>query len=363
MHFGLTEEQVLLQESVRRFASEALPAARRRALFDEGRGFDESLWRGAAELGLCGLTVASDFGGAGLELLDQALAFEVLGEAALPGPFLAHALVCHAIARAGSAEQKRRWLPRLAAGEVVGGVALSESLESAAEGWDPMTWRIEIDRGRASGKKVHAHAGRESGLLLVGTAGGGLGLVEARDEGVCLTRIDGLDRTRGLAELTLANAAIDRLAADPAAGAAVLDAGRILLAADAFGAAWRLIRLSVDYALTREQFETPIAQFQAVKHQLANMAMEAEPMRGLLWYAAWAFDHRPAEAPREAATLKAHVTDRAVAIGRAAVSIHGGIGFTWECDVHFWLKRAIFDRQWLGSPAAHRERLAMLAGY
>lgn len=365
MHFGLTEEQDLLQASLRRFAAEALPASRLRTLFDAGTGFDDALWQGAAKMGLCGLTVAEEFGGAGLGLLDQALAFEALGEAAMPGPFLAHALVCHAIARGGSEAQKRRWLPALAAGEIVGGIALAEP----GDRWEPEDWRLQSTGGRVSGSKSFVHAGRECGLLVVGLAGGQLGLVElgkagaARAPGVRLEPIAGSDRTRSLADLHLEGAVVDLLAADPAVASAVLDAARILLAADAFGAAWRMIRMTVGYAQTREQFDTPIAQFQAVKHQLADMAMEVEPMRGLFWYAAYAYDHRPDERAREAATAKAHITDRVVQVGRAAVSLHGGIGFTWECDVHFWLKRAMFDRSWLGSPAAHRERLAQLAEY
>jgi alkylation response protein AidB-like acyl-CoA dehydrogenase len=374
MHFGLTDEQNLLQESLRRFTADVLPANRLRALFDAGRGFDETIWRGAAKVGLCGLTVPEAYGGAGLELLDQALAFEVLGEAALPGPFLAHALVCHAIARGGSEAQRRRWLPRLAAGEIVGGIALAES----GDRWEPEDWQLESAGGYASGTKTFAHAGPECGLLVVGLAGGLLGLVEmgaasgssaahstatTHSGAARLAPIEGSDRTRALAELQLEGAAVDSLAPDPEIARSVLDAARILLAADAFGAAGRLIRLTVDYAQTREQFDTPIAQFQAVKHQLANMVMEVEPMRGLVWYAAWAFDHRPQESARDAATAKAHITDRVVQVARSAVTLHGGIGFTWECDVHFWLKRAMFDRGWLGSPEAHRERLARLSGY
>ena len=153
------------------------------------------------------------------------------------------------------------------------------------------------------------------------------------------------------------------LSAPSSLGRRIHDAAYVLLAADAFGAAWRLIRATVDYCQTREQFSTPIAQFQSVKHQLANMACEAEPMRSLIWYAAYAFDHRPEELSREAATAKAHVTDVATRIGRDAVSLHGGIGFTWECDVHFFLKRAMHDRTWLGDPRWHRARLAQLAGW
>ena len=357
MHFGLTEEQNLLQETLRRFMSEKLPPQRLRACFDEGSGFDESLWQGAAEVGLPGLIVSEEFGGSGLEMLDLALAFEVLGEAAAPGPFLGHALATLAIGRAGSPEQKQKWLPKLASGEIIGGCALAE----AEDRWEPAVWAIEVHEALASGTKTLAEAGPNTGLLVVGLSGGKLGLVETGAQGLRLEGVDGVDRSRPLATLHLDDTPLEILTGS--ASQDLMDAARILLAADAFGAAWKLIRLTVDYCQTREQFSTPIAQFQAVKHQLANMAKEAEPMRGLIWYAAYAFDHRRDEVAREAATVKAHVTDRAVQIGRDAVSLHGGIGFTWECDVHFWLKRTLHDRVWLGGPAAQRERLADLAAW
>ena len=123
------------------------------------------------------------------------------------------------------------------------------------------------------------------------------------------------------------------------------------------------MRLTVDYAKARQQFGTAIAQFQSVKHQLADMATSIEPARGLFWYAAHAFDHLPAEAARAAAIAKHHLTDRATDIARAAVELHGGLGFTWECDVQIWFKRAMFDRAFLGTPEAHRARAAELAGW
>ena len=117
------------------------------------------------------------------------------------------------------------------------------------------------------------------------------------------------------------------------------------------------------YTGTREQFGTRLAQFQAVKHQLANGAAEIEPSRGLLWYAAHAVDHLPERAPHAAAVAKAHITDRAIGVARDAVELHGGIGYTWESDVQIWFKRVLFDRAWLGAPEVHRERSARLAGW
>ena len=164
-----------------------------------------------------------------------------------------------------------------------------------------------------------------------------------------------------LATLELDGAPAELLGADTAQR--VVDAGCVLLAADAFGAAHRLVRATAAYLQTRQQFGQALAQFQALKHQLANMALEVDPTRGLWWYAAHAFDHVPAEASRAAALAKAHITDRAQQAARDAVEAHGGIGFTWECDVHLWFKRVMFDRLWLGGPELHRERYAALEGW
>jgi alkylation response protein AidB-like acyl-CoA dehydrogenase len=141
------------------------------------------------------------------------------------------------------------------------------------------------------------------------------------------------------------------------------DAALVLLAADAFGAAHRLVRMTVEYAMTRQQFGQPIAQFQALKHQLANMAVDVDPTRGLWWYAAHVYDHAPARAERAAALAKAHITERAQQVARDAVECHGGIGFTWESDVQLWFKRILFDRQWLGTPEEHRGRIAQMSDW
>ena len=137
----------------------------------------------------------------------------------------------------------------------------------------------------------------------------------------------------------------------------------MLLSADAFGGSSKLVETCVEYAGIREQFGRPIGSFQAVKHLLADLAVRTEPSRGLLWYAAYAFDALPEESERTAALAKAHFTDRYIQTARDAVELHGGIGFTWECDVQIWFKRALFDRAYLGTPDYHRERSARIAGW
>jgi len=356
MRFGLTEEQELLQATLREFATKELPAPRLREIFDGGTGWDEALWRSAAGVGLPGLAIPERYGGAGLEWLEMALAFEVLGEAALPGPFLGHALAALAISQGGSDAQRERWLPRLASGEAVASLAIAEPGDT----WTPGEWSAAFDGGGVQGTKAFVDHAAIADLLVVGVAGGGFVLVEREAPGVAIAAVDGLDRTRALADVVLDGAAAEALPGGVEVAEAVWDAGCSLLAADAFGAAWKLIRMTVEYTLTREQFSTVLAQFQGVKHEIANLAAETEPMRGLVWHAAHAFDHLPGERASTAAAAKAHVTDRAVHVSRQVIELHGGIGFTWECDVQFWAKRVLFDRSWLGGPRLHRERLAAL---
>ena len=142
-----------------------------------------------------------------------------------------------------------------------------------------------------------------------------------------------------------------------------MDAASVLLAADAFGAGTKLVDLDVAYSLSREQFGQPIAQFQAIKHTIARLATDLEPTRALWWYAAHALDHLPEEAAHAASVAKAHITDRAMNVARESVELHGGYGFTWECEVQMWFKRIMLDRSLFGTPDQHRDLTAEIGGY
>jgi alkylation response protein AidB-like acyl-CoA dehydrogenase len=357
VNFDLSDEQRLLQETIRGFLAKECPPGHLRAVF-EGEGHDPSLWKGMVELGLGGLHLADAWGGAGLELVDLALAAEALGHGGAPGPFLGHALAGLAIQLAGSDEQREAWLPRLAAGDALGTLALGEP----GGLWQPDEWTLEPGE-RLTGTKTHVPYAAASDVLVVGLAGGRLALALRGAQGMAVAPIEAVDRARRLDAVVFQGTPCEALPGGEAASARVRDAALVLLAADAFGAGSRLVQMSVEYAKTREQFGVTIAHFQALKHQLANMALEIEPARALVWYAAYAFDHLPEEAPRSAALAKAHVTDRAMQVARDAVECHGGIGFTWECDVQLWFKRCMFDRAFLGTPPVHRERAARLAGW
>ena len=358
MNFDLSEEQELLRDTVAQFMNNECPIARLREIFEGGVGHDPALWKAAAEMGLAGLVIPEEFGGVGLGLLDLAVAAEALGYAAAPGPFFGHALASLAITLGGSEAQKKNWLPRLASGEAIGTLAVGE----AGGVWDPSAWTLQGGES-LTGTKVNVPTAGISDLIVVGVKGGGFVLVERDAAGVATEDMQGVDRLRRIDSVSFENTLCETLPNGAAVAARVRDAGLVLLAADACAAGMRLVDMCVEYANTREQFGTTIGHFQALKHQLSNMAIEIEPTRSLYWYAAHAFDQIPEESERCAALAKAHTTDRAMQIGRDSVEAHGGIGFTWECDVQLWFKRAMFDRAFLGTPAVHRERVAQMSGW
>lgn len=408
MDFGLSDEQQILQQTVARLLENECPISRVRDLYEGEEPYDPGAWKALVDLGVAGLLVPEEHGGAGLGLVDLALVAEVLGRAATPVPFLGHAMATVAVLEGGSEAQRARWLPKLASGEVRGAVAWAEEgARPGAARWEPETWSLRPERPGArgdraagaagaatepppsraadtkhsgaarsgaeapgpggeatvSGTKAWAPAAAGADLLVVGAVGGELLLMEGGAPGVTTEPVDDLDRTRRLDRVVLEGAPCELLAAGVRAARRARDAGLALLAADAFGGASHLLELSLDYAQTRVQFGVPVASFQAVKHRLADMAVEVEPARALYWYAAHAWDALPDEAERAAALAKAHLGDVFAGVARDAVEIHGGLGFTWECDVQLWLKRALFDRAFLGSPAHHRERAARLAGW
>jgi len=359
MDFDLSDEQRLLQESVAQFIENECPMARIRELYDDEVGFDPVLWKGLAELGLAGIHLPGEYGGSELEILDLAVVAETLGSLAAPVPFLSHTLASLAISLAGNADQQSRWLPGLASGETLATVALAEE----GGGWMPEDWSI-ASGSTISGAKEIVEFGEHADLFVVGLAGGRFGVVDRNASDVEIQRVESADRTRRIARVSFDDTPIELLEEGGAEAAArVRDVGLVLVSADAFGGASRLVDMSVEYAKNREQFGVTIGHFQGLKHQLANMAVEIEPTRALYWYAAHALDHVPDEAARTAAIAKSHITERFQQVARDATEAHGGIGYTWEGDTQILFKRAMFDRVFLGTPRVHQNRAADLAGW
>jgi alkylation response protein AidB-like acyl-CoA dehydrogenase len=352
LKFHLSPEQEALQDSIQRTAMRACPAERRRELLDADTDFDKPTWNALMEVGLGALLIAEEHGGAGLGLEEAALAFETLGRTAIPGPFMGHVLSAWALGQSEDEALKSKWLARLAGGEAVGALAL--------EGWTADAWRLEIRDGKISGQIALAPGADQADVLVIGVSGG-LAVVE-KGPAVAVEPISGSDLTRRLWRVTLKGAPATLIPSN-GLGQRLVDAALVLIAAGALGGAEQCLTLSVDYAKQREQFGVVIGQFQGLKHQLANMALEVEPARALVWYAAYAWDLALPDASRVAAHAKAHLADRFVSVARMAVQVHGGIGYTWDYDLQIWFRRSLFDRAFMGAPSLHRARVAELAGW
>ena len=360
MNFELSEEQQLLQQTVQGFLEDTCPPARVRERIEGDDSVARDVWRGLSEIGLAGVLIPERFGGAGLEVLEAALVAETFGRCAAPAPLLGHTLAGAAIAWAGSDAQREAWLPRLASGECTATVAFAEGEQR----WLPADWCTSPGPTVTGDKQFVPVDAWGVDCLVVGTEEGGLALVDPDGSGVEVEPAPSLDRTRPLAGVSLRDAHCEPLAhGSEGTAERVCDLALVLLAADAFGGADRCVEMAVDYAKQREQFGQTIAHFQSVKHRLADMAAAVEPVRGLYWYAAYAMDHAPEDAARMAALAKAHISDVFMQTARDTVEIHGGIGFTWECDVQLWFKRAMYDRAFLGLPSVHRRRAADLAAW
>ncbi len=328
MHFHLTEEQKAIQEAVRGTLADSWPIERIHAFADGDADFDRASWDALMALGLGGILLPDS----GMGLLDAALACEVAGEAAAAGPLIGQLLAVAAAAASGRAN-----LDALASGEAVATLV--------------------------HGGSAFVPCARAADIFLVVDRAAGVRLVPAGD-GVTIEAVRASDRTRPVSKVAFAEGAGEMLfaAADPIT-ARLADAALVLCAADALGGAQKVTDMSVAYAKEREQFGQPVGRFQALKHQLAHMALDVEPARALLWYAAYAWDAELPDAPRAAAMAKAHLCDVYVRATRAAVAAHGGIGYTWEYGLNYWFRRALFDRAWLGSPSEHRARAADLASW
>jgi alkylation response protein AidB-like acyl-CoA dehydrogenase len=361
MEFGLSLEQRQFDDSLRDFLKDRLPMERLRALAEPGDGYDDGLWHGLTELGLHGLIVPERFGGAGLGVLDAAVAAEGLGYAAAPVPFAGTTVMAPlAFMHSATEAQQNEFLPMIATGEAriaVGFAGLSGQTGASS---------VTLDGSRLSGIISGLMDGGAATHYLIYLRDGTAALVEAGAAGLSARQHRSLDRTRPLVDVAfdatpaeLLTAANDKLAA----ARRVLDAGRVVLAADTVGAAQTMLDRAVAFAKERVQFGRVIGSFQGVKYMLADCVTTLEPCRGMVWYAAHAQDAMPDEARLTACHAKAHVADVAREVARMTTETHGGMGFTDLLGLHYWFKRIGFNRQVLGGPERCREEAAALQGW
>jgi alkylation response protein AidB-like acyl-CoA dehydrogenase len=377
MDFGLSEEQELLQRSARDFLSHECPPSFVREVMRSSDGHSRSLHGKMADLGWTGLIIPEKFGGLGLHMLDLAILAEELGRAVVPGPFFSSSvLATMCLLHSGSGAHQRAWLPRLASGQAIGTLAVFEAEPRLDAAGIRMRHTIRRGRYRLRGAKLFVTDAQVADFMVVaargpgaGEAGVGLFVVPRDTPGVSVLPLESVDQTRRIHEVVCDDVEVPKTAclADDSKGWRVLgraiDAACVVLAADSLGGAQRALEMSVAYAKTREQFGRPIGSFQALKHMAAEMVSDIEPARSLLWYAAYAYDREPRRAALAASMAKARLGEVYSHTANRAVQMHGGIGFTWEHDLHLWFKRALWNRGAFGDPAIHRERVAQLARF
>jgi alkylation response protein AidB-like acyl-CoA dehydrogenase len=330
MNFDLNDEQQEIKRTAHEFLGDRFKAEKVRELA-ESRTYDEGLWKQISELGWPGIAIAEEDGGQGLGMVELAVLLEDSGYACAPSPLLGTAGAALVLSAAGSDEQRAEWLPKLASGEARGAFG-----------------------GFAEGKST-LFCDLPSADVAITFDGEGALLAPASE--VEFEPFEAIDATRSYGLVT--EAAGERLPGD-------VDAGRdrlaVAIAGELTGIAQRAMEMAVEYARERQQFGRPIGSYQAVSHRCAAMLLAAEESRSLTYYAAWTADAEPEALPLAAAMAAARSGDAGWQVPASALQVFGGIGFTWEHDLQFWLKRGRVAGRMLGTPRDHRERIADLSG-
>ena len=369
MDFDLSKPQKLLKETAREFLARECKPERVRELMETETAHDDKLWQSIADQGWTGLIIPEEHGGLGLGLVEMAVVAEEMGRACLPGAFLSTLTASALIERAGSAEQRAKYLELIAAGELKATVAF---LEEGAN-WDADAVKLEATREggnfSVTGKKLFVpDAGVADLLICVARDGDSLSLLPvAREaEGVHVKPMPSMDGTRKVYEVSFEGVTLteaDALGANGDARGALggaLEVATAVLCAEMVGGMGWVLDTTVEYAKTRQQFGRPIGSFQAVQHQCADMLLMTESARSAAYYAAYALTVNDPAARGAVSIAKAYCSDAYREVGNRGVQVHGGIGFTWEHDLQLYYKRSKSSETLFGDATFHRERIARL---
>lgn len=374
MNFDFSPEQVMLRDLTREFLSREAPTTATRELLRDPAGYDPDTWRQLIELGLTGVSFPEARGGQGLGMVELALVLEEMGRAVYPSPYFATVVLAGTALQAADGQAAAR-LPDLIAGRTRATLALLEDQIA----WDAVAVNLPARRVGAGyvlgGRKMLVPWAQVADLLLIPAR-----TAEAADprEGITLFAVPRdapglevrpttmLDLTNRVAEVVLHDVEVGtgQIVGEPGGGwpilETVLDRAAVAACAEMLGAARKSLELSVEYAAGRVQFDQPIGSFQAVKHKLAEMLLAVEEAHAATYYAAWALDAGAEDAPLAVSTAKAYASEAARQVCGDAIQVHGGIGFTWEYDLHLYFKRAKHFEPLFGDADFHRDRALAL---
>ncbi|MBA7644709.1 Acyl-CoA dehydrogenase [subsurface metagenome] len=374
MDFGLNEEQEMLKTMARDFFTNECPKTHVKEMMDDEKGYSPELWKKMAELGFLGLVIPEEYGGTGGNFIDLMVLMQEMGRAVLPSPFISTVLLAGIpLLTAGTEEQKKEFLPKIAAGDVILALALSEpngdlgadaiEIEAVAEGNDYIingTKLFVLDAAAADHILCATRTKRtkdpEEGITLF--------LIDAKADGVQITSLKTMDETRKQCEVLFKNVKVPAksMVGELHQGWPILkktlNQATAMLCGEMVGGLDTVMEMTLDYAKQRIQFGVPIGSFQAIKHKFADMLIQVEYARSLTYYAAWTVDQDIPDSPVAVSTAKSWCGDAYKHVTNEGVQIHGGIGFTWDHDMHLYFKRARSSDTAFGDSTYHRELIA-----
>ena len=355
MQFGLTQSQEFLKSSARKFFAGECPSAEMRRLAETDTAYDATLWSKLAEQGYTGITYPEAYGGVGLGKVELMLLMEEAGRALLPGPFFSTVVLAGSVLDSvGTPARKAEYLEPICKGEVRSTVAILE----AGASWNPADVQLSASNGKLTGEKLFVSDAAVADFIVV-VARNGVFVVDSKARGLRITPMSGMDLTRKLYVVEFSNTPAEELGSKLNLPRA-LDIATAALAAELVGGMQRTLDIAVEYAKTRKQFGKPIGIFQAVQHQCADMYLETESARSAVYYAGWALEENALDAAVAVSIAKMYCGDAARTVGNRGIQIHGGMGFTWENDLHLYYRRAKASETAFGDATFHRERIASM---
>jgi alkylation response protein AidB-like acyl-CoA dehydrogenase len=355
MQFGLSESQEILKDSARKFFAGECPIEEVRRLIETDTGYDAGLWTKMIEQGYTGIIFPEEYGGVGLGKVELILLLEEAGRALLPGPFFSTVVQAGSVIDAvASVEGKKKFLAPICVGNARSTVAVLE----AGASWDLADLKLASVNGRLSGDKLFVTDAAVADFIVV-VARNGVFVVEARASGVRITPMSGMDLTRKFYAVHFDHTPAEKIGETSALSKA-FDIATAALAAELVGGMQRILEITVEYAKTRKQFGRPIGMFQAVQHQCADMYLETESSRSAVYYAGWALQENSPDAATAVSIAKMYASDAGRTVGNRGIQIHGGMGFTWENDLHLYYRRAKASETAFGDATFHRERIASM---
>jgi alkylation response protein AidB-like acyl-CoA dehydrogenase len=354
MQFGLSESQQILKDTARKFFDNECSMVQVRKLMETDTAYEAALWQKLVEQGFTGIIVPEEFGGMGLGIVEVVLLMEEAGHALLPGPLFSTLMAGAVLQACGSEAQQQKYLSKICNGQARATVAFLEENSS----WNPADLNLSSAAGKLNGEKFFVTDAAVADFVLVVTSGD-VYVVDAKASGLRIAPMKGMDLTRKIYSVEFSSTPAEKLSYSAGLDRA-LSIATVALAAEMTGGMQRVLETTVAYAKTRKQFGKPIGIFQAVQHMCADMYLETESARSAAYYAGWALEETAFDAYTAVSIAKMYASDASRTVGNRGIQVHGGMGFTWENDIHLYYRRAKASEAMLGDAAFHRERIAKL---